>query len=191
MWHFQRAFEVSARTRILDVGGSMFNWSLLHTRPRLTIVNIALGAGCREAVTSVIGDGRRLPFRDRAFEIVFSNSVIEHVGGRESQDAFAREVRRVGRAYFVQTPNRWFPVEPHWLTPGIHFLPKTWQVRLLRNFSVWGLIVRPTAAECARQVAEVRLLGRKEMRRLFPDAVILTERVFGLSKSLIAMKRTP
>jgi Methyltransferase domain len=189
MRHFQTMFCVDTGTRILDVGGDPFNWSLMHAQPCLTVVNIELHWGRWEVATSVVGDGRCLPFRDQAFEVVFSNSVIEHVGGREGQEAFAREIRRVGQAYYVQTPNRWFPVEPHWLTPGIHFLPKTWQVRLLRNFSVWGLIVRPTAAECERQVAEVRLLGRKEMRRLFPDAEIQAERVCGFSKSLIAMKR--
>ena len=75
------------------------------------------------------GDGRALPFRDEAFDVVFSNSVIEHVGDAASQRRFAREVARVGRAYWVQTPNRWFPVEQHLLTPLVHWLPKSWQRR--------------------------------------------------------------
>jgi 2-polyprenyl-3-methyl-5-hydroxy-6-metoxy-1,4-benzoquinol methylase len=68
----------------------------------------------------------RSPSAARSFDIVFSNSVIEHVGDAESQQQFAHEIARVGRAYWVQTPNRRFPVEPHLLTPFLHFLPTRW-----------------------------------------------------------------
>lgn len=96
--------------------------------------------------------------------------------------------RRFGIKYFVQTPNKWFPVEPHLLTPFIHYLPKSLQRRLLRNFTVWGLVTRPTVWECENFLREIRLLGYKEFRRLFPKAEIRRERFLGWTKSLIAIK---
>src|SRR5436305_9486326 len=110
----------------------------LHNRPREHNEPAAAGSW-------VAGDGRALPFRDGAFDVVFSNSVIEHVGDAASQRRFAREVARVGRAYWVQTPNRWFPVEQHLLTPLVHWLPKQWQRRLVPRFTVWSAFVRPSA----------------------------------------------
>src|ERR1017187_2845994 len=93
-------------------------WDMLAVRPRVTLLNPPrTKAELAGASWWVAGDGRAVPFRDAAFDVVFSNSVIEHVGDAQSQRAFAREVARVGRAYWVQTPNRWFPVEQHLLTP--------------------------------------------------------------------------
>lgn len=116
-----------------------------------------------------------------------SNSVIEHLGTSDGQQEFAREVRRVGKGYFVQTPNRYFPVESHLLTPFVHWLPRCWQKKLLRNFTLWRLITRPGQEYCARFHAEVRLLSKAEMAELFPGARIVTERFLGLPKSLIAI----
>lgn len=184
-WH---QFGLTHETRVLDVGGTPFNWSLLPDRPRLCIVNISLPPRERDgSITWIVGDGRHLPFKDGVFDIVYSNSVIEHLGSLENQRLFANEIRRVGCRYYVQTPNKWFPVEPHLITPFIHYFPKPVQKRLLRNFTIWGLLTRPTIQQCDNFVREVRLLG-KELRELFPDAEIWHERVFGITKSLIAAK---
>ena len=88
---------------------------------------------------AVRGDACYLPHVDRGFDIAFSNSVIEHLGEYESQRRFAEEIRRVGRKVWVQTPARWFLVEPHFLTVGIHWLPRSVQRRTLRWLSVAGL----------------------------------------------------
>lgn len=85
-------------------------------------------------------------------------------------------------------PNRWFLVEPHLITPLVHYLPKLVQRRLLRNFTIWGLITRPTIQQCENFLQEVHLLGKRELKQLFPDAEIWHERVLGLTKSLIAVK---
>ena len=121
MRRFAREFAITAETRVLDVGGTPEFWNLLPAPPRVTLLNTPrTRAELAGAVSWVAGDGRALPFRDRAFDVVFSNSVIEHVGDAQSQQRFAHEVARVGRAYWVQTPNRWFPVEQHLLTPFVH-----------------------------------------------------------------------
>lgn len=183
---FWQSFQLSPRTRVLDVGGEPFNWSLLSERPHLAFVNLYR---LQEEVEDwIIADGRRLPFRDGAFDIVYSNSVIEHLGNYENQQVFAEECSRVGQRYYVQTPNRHFPVEPHLITPFIHYLPKAVQRHLLRNFTVWGWVTRPSSEQCEDFLQEVRLLDEVEMGRLFPDASILRERLLGLTKSLIATR---
>ncbi len=186
MRHFQELFSANMNTTILDVGGTGFNWSLLPISPRLTTLN--LPGQIEEADASVIADGRCLPFKDRAFDIVFSNSVIEHLGDSASQEAFAREIARVGLGYHVQTPNRLFPFEPHLLTPFVHYLPKKWQLRLLRNFTVLGWVTRPTPEYCQEFIKEIRLLDYTQMACMFPGAQIYRERFLGLTKSLTAVK---
>jgi hypothetical protein len=138
----------------------------------------------------VFADGCVLPFRDASFDVVFSNSVIEHVGDAASQARFAAEVRRVGRAYWVQTPNRRYFLETHLLTPFVHWLPPAWQARLLRHGSVWEWIVRPAPDRreyyLRHYLTRVRLLTARDLGRLFPGARILRERALGWTKSLVA-----
>ena len=75
-------------------------------------------------VQAVRADGRELPFADGAFDVGFSNAVVEHVaGGRDGQRQFVHELCRVARRVFVTTPNRWFPLEVHTLLPFVHWLP--------------------------------------------------------------------
>jgi hypothetical protein len=188
MQRFQERFRVTAETQILDVGGFVFNWSLIPVRPRLTILNLDFPLESEKTASWVIADGRSMPFHDGAFEVVLSNSVIEHLGDFASQQRFAQEIERVGLRYYVQTPNRWFPVETHLVTPLIHFLPRTWQRLLLRNFTVWGLVTRPSREQCAGFLEEVALLDYQKMRSLFPRAEIRRERFLGFTKSLIAIK---
>jgi SAM-dependent methyltransferase len=78
------------------------------------------------AVTVITSDGTRLPFSDDAFDIGYSNAVIEHVGGRTQQLAFLRELYRVGKRGYLTTPNRLFPIEVHTRIPLLHLLlPKS------------------------------------------------------------------
>ena len=114
--------------------------------------------------------------------------MIEHLGYFENQQLFAAECRRVGLSYYVQTPNKFFFIEPHLITPFIHWLPHRVQRLLLRNFTVWGWITRPTKKECESFMNEVRLLSARDLQRLFPDAEIQHERFLGLSKSIMAVK---
>ena len=193
MRRFARELHIAAETRVLDVGGTPETWDMLPVRPRVTLLNTPrtkaelAAAGCW-----VAGDGRALPFRDAAFDVVFSNSVIEHVGDAESQRRFAGEIARVGRAYWVQTPNRWFPVEQHLLTPLVHWLPKRWQRFIVPRFTVWSVLVRPSpdrrAFYLAHYLEDVRLLSAAGLAALFPDARLIRERLCGWTKSLVAVR---
>ncbi len=188
---------VTEGTRILDIGGTPFNWRLLSIQPAVTVLNTPRGqeeAG-DPGFTFVSGDGCRLPFGDRSFDIVFSNSVIEHVGSAEKQREFAREVVRVGRAYYVQTPNRFFPVEQHLLTPVLHLLPRRWQLWIAPRFTVWALLVRPSPDRrefyIQHYLNDVRLLTKRTLGELFPEDGVRCEKWLGLNKSLIVVRISP
>lgn len=168
-------------------GGTRIPRRDLKFQPRATLLNLSAERGGSRGFRLVIGDGRAIPFRDGSFDVVFSNSVIEHLRDFESQCAFAAEIARVGKRYWVQTPNRWFFIEPHLLAPFIHFLPASWRKRLLRSFTVWGILTRPSTEYCEEFVREVRLLSAGEMRALFAGATIVREKVLGVTKSLIAV----
>ncbi len=187
MRDFIRHYRVTPETRILDVGGTLFNWNLVAVQPRLTILNLGPApASLPDHVEWITADGRALPFASQSFDICYSNSVIEHLYTWESQQQFAREIRRVAKTYYVQTPNRRFPIEPHYLTPFIHWLPKRLQRLLLRRFTLWGWLTSPSPEKCRDMVEEIRLLTRGDMQTLFPKARICKESFLGLTKSLIA-----
>jgi SAM-dependent methyltransferase len=118
------------------------------------------------AVTTVRADGRSLPFADGAFDLGFSNAVVEHVaGGREGQRAFVHELCRVAGRVFVTTPNRWFPLEVHTLLPFVHWLPPGPRSRVLHFEDV------------------LDPLGPKDFAALFPYSV----RVINTGMTLIAV----
>lgn len=186
---FYETLGVTSETRIIDIGGTAFNWSLLRIKPRITVVNVVPPpSDLPDHIEWVQGDARALPFPDKHFDIAFSNSVIEHVGDWESQLVFADEVRRVADRHWVQTPNFWFPIEPHYLGPFTHWLSPAVQERFaVRYGSIWGLATRPTDARIRDLVAELRLLREDELRRLFPGSRIVRETVGGLVKSFTAI----
>jgi 2-polyprenyl-3-methyl-5-hydroxy-6-metoxy-1,4-benzoquinol methylase len=198
MRKFGIVFSALPRARILDVGGTPEIWALtpLPEAARVVLLNMPRADESRESAAAgleyVHGDGCRLPFADQSFDIVFSNSVIEHVGSADAQAQFAREVARVGRGYWVQTPNRYFPIETHLLTPMVHLLPQSWRAFVVRRFTIWQWIHRPAADEkrfyIEHFISDIRLLTADDMRRLFPDAAILRERFLLFTKSLIAYR---
>ena len=189
---FQARLQVQPADPLLDVGGFPWCWTDPAWPNPITLLNQAFPAGLEARApgfTYVVGDGCALPFGDRAFAVLFSNSVIEHVGSWERQQRFAAEARRVGGRLWVQTPAREFFVEPHFLAPFFHWLSPRWQRRLARNFTPWGWFTRPTPAAVDAMLAEIRLLTRREMQQLFPDCEILEEKFLGLTKSHIAVRR--
>lgn len=185
-------FGIQPDWLVLDVGGTPAIWDLCPVRPRLVILN---QPRAREPVPPgvlyVDGDGASLPFPDKTFDLVFSNSVIEHLGSPEAMARFASEIRRTGRRYVVQTPDAASPVEPHLYTPFLHWLPRRWQRALAPRFSLWSLISAASADQrefyIRHYLEEIRLLRHSDMQRLFPEARILRERFCGLPKSLIAV----
>ena len=110
----------------------------------------------------VVGDGRHLDFADSSFDVVYCNSVIEQSAPRGDQAQLAHEIRRVGKGYWVQTPAKSFPVEPHVLTPFVHWLPRGLQRRLM-PYTVWGLITHPSDDYIDNVRMRVRLVSKREL----------------------------
>ncbi len=190
MNRFVETFQPTAETTVLDVGGTPYNWERIDARFSITLLNTEPLEADRHGAryTLVRGSGTQLGFPDRSFDIAFSNSVIEHVGSLDAQRAFANQLRRVGRQLWVQTPARSFFFEPHLLAPFIHFLPLSWQRRLVRNFTLWGWITRPSRASVDRMLGGLRLLDYATFREFFPDCEIRRERFFGLTKAFVAVR---
>jgi hypothetical protein len=182
---------------ILDIGGTEGYWEWMgidssRTDLHVTMVNLEPESASLPTFTCITGDGRHLPqFPDKSFDLVFSNSTIEHVGTIEDQRRMAAEVRRIGKRYFVQTPNRNFPIEPHFLFPGFQFLPIPLRVWLIRHFSLgWHPRIRDYDRALS-EVNSVRLLTKRELQALFPGATIIEERFCGLVKSFVACSMHP
>jgi SAM-dependent methyltransferase len=190
---FYRLLNVTESTRVLDIGGGAFFWDLAISEglplPRVTVLNLCpAGDQARPGLRWIVADACASQLPDNSFDLVFSNSLVEHLRDFKTQKLFADEVRRLAPSYFVQTPDRLCPVEPHFVTPFVHWLPRKARRRVIRNFTVWGLVARPSQAYCDQLSDEVALLSRREMRQLFPDATVLSERFAGIPKSLIAVK---
>jgi len=191
MAEMARAVGLTPEMRVLDVGGTADIWRLAPVMPRVVFLNHSRAQHeIGPATAIVVGDGISLPFADSSFDLVFSNSVIEHVGTREDQARFAAEIARVGRQYWVQTPNRRFPVEQHLWTPLVHWLPRKWQARVVRKFSIWSMLTRLPEDQRSfyidHYLLSVRLLSAADLRRMFPGAALVRERFLGWTKSLVA-----
>ena len=194
---FQNIIKPSSAQTLLDVGGYPWGWlsfppcvkgiTCLNVHP----VNWDSQQSPQHNISVAVGDARHMhELGDKEYAIVFSNSVIEHVGEWQDQQAFAREVRRVGGKLWVQTPARECPFEPHYLAPFIHWLPKQWQKRLIRWCTVYGWVQRPSPEDIAEMVTSIRLLTKSEVKALFPDCEILVETLWGLfPKSYIAVRK--
>ena len=188
---FYRLMKPLNRERILDVGGDHWFWSVAaECKPHVTCLNLYIPQVVYDTkqFSYVQGDGRQLPYSDKEYDIVFSNSTIEHVGTFDDQYKFASEIRRTGKRYWVQTPNKRFFMEPHLITPFIHYLPQRFQEKLIRHFTIWGLVTKPSKEQINNFLASIRLLTREEMKRLFPDGTLYEERFLFFVKSFVAYK---
>jgi hypothetical protein len=142
---FSSAFPPSICHTVLDIGGTSHIWDMLGGSYEVTLLN----SDPREIETGrypcIIGDGRSLEFPSKSFDLAFSNSVIEHVGNWGDMEHFAAEQRRVGKSFYCQTPNKWFPVEPHLGTLFFHWWPRLLRVYFVtRYLTLWGLMNKPS-----------------------------------------------
>lgn len=138
--------------RVLDLGGTAAAWQAAPVQPgHVTVLNLHEEQPTdRGWMSCVIGDACSPPptIRSGDFDLVYSNSVIEHLGGHARRRAFADLVRTLAPHHWVQTPNRYFPIEPHWLWPGFQFLPVRSRSFLCRKWSVgWYSLPAATHAE--------------------------------------------
>jgi hypothetical protein len=179
--------------RVLDVGGTEQFWGVMgfpdSEKVQVTLLNLAAEPVSRPGFSSVAGDATHMAqYRDGGFDVVFSNSVIEHVGDFSQQRRMAEEVRRVGRRYFVQTPNRYFPIEPHFLFPFFQFLPADLKAFLAYRYHLGWYGQGTDRAAIEEAARTIRLLTRRELRQIFPEAAIYRERFLALTKSFMVCR---
>jgi hypothetical protein len=187
--------EVKSTVRILDVGGRLGYWRMLAPDLRGAVHLVILNreaefAWLDEADPSFsfekrVGDGCDLQaYVDGEFDLVHSNSVIEHVGSLQKMKRFAEETRRVGNGYYVQTPYLWFPMEPHYLVPCVHWLPAPTRVKLIWKYQ---LVCGKNPVDFTTALVEVdhtQLLDMTMMRSFFPDGKLACERYTFMIKSI-------
>jgi hypothetical protein len=180
--------------KILDIGGDIGYWKNIgwqNSQCRIYLLNLYAADISEEdskSFESVQGSGLNLPYQRGDFDLVFSNSVIEHVGSFENQLQFANEVKRLSDRYIVQTPSFWFPLEPHSLIPFFQFIPHSIRAFLIMWFDI-NYFPKASSYQDALQVSRSTLmLTKKEFRNLFPDAEIQVERLLGIPKSYTAIK---
>ena len=179
---------------VLDLGGTTDAWLRAPVRPKhVTLINLFEPGETDESwLTPVTGDACRARETLEAaglpttYDVVFSNSLLEHVGGHAQREAMAREVHALAPRHWVQTPNRYFPVEPHWLFPGMQFLPTPARARVA---AYWPLGHTPPhdLDEGMSSVQWTELVGPSELRTYFPNSRIHKERLAGMTKSLVAI----
>ncbi|QMS89555.1 methyltransferase domain-containing protein [Nostoc edaphicum CCNP1411] len=184
--------SIPSPIKILDVGGTISFWKNLGflneevKDVEITLLNVKFieTSLTHPKIKQVVGNATNMAnFQSNEFDIVFSNSVIEHVGDYEQQRQMATEVMRVGKKYFVQTPNLFFPIEPHFVFPLFQFMPINIRVWLLTNFAL-GWYDKVSDKQLARSIAtSIKLLNKSKFLNLFPEAQLYEEKFFGLTKS--------
>lgn len=202
--HFRRrrmrtlveTLNISPGKRVLDLGGAPAIWEYISVPLEITLMNLpgAISQGEFEILQSpglrhhtfhvIEGDACNVEqYEDHSFDLVFSNSVIEHVGPPEKQAEFAREVIRLGRSYWVQTPSKWFPIEAHSGMPFYWFYPEWLREALMRSWR------KTLPAWWADYIGTTRVLSRRRMAELFPSARTRTDYFFGIPKSYVSHSR--
>lgn len=200
-----KEFYIDRKTKILDLGGGNGEhikglvdrkyWeNIIVADIDKRLLEKAKASGLR---IYQLNESDRMPFKDKSFDIVFCNSVLEHItvakeniwnykDGKKffeesfkRQTRFANEIRRIGKKYFIQTPNRFFPIESHTWFPYLQFFSRNIQIRLIRLLNKFWL---------KKTQPDWNLLSGKELRALFPNAQIYKERVIGIVKSFMIIK---
>lgn len=193
------AFHRFGHCRIIDLGGTYVYWSIFSAdwlsanNVKITLLNlepVSIPQGTERQFDSVAGDARNLSrYQDKEFDFVHSNSVIEHVGSWADMCEMATEVERVGKSYYCQTPYYWFPIEPHFVTPFIHWLPMSIRTKIAMRVALGNWPKAVTMSEAIRAQSSAVLLDKEMMTALFIGASIEFERFLGFPKSLLAYKR--
>ena len=194
---FRQRFPTIEELRVVDLGGTAESWLRSPLQPaHVTVVNLTEPGESTDRITAVTGDAcdavRVLEdaVGQTRFDLVFSNSLIEHVGGHANRQRLAMAIRELAPYHWVQTPYRYFPVEPHWLFPGMQFLPVAAKTKIELRWPFTH--TRSTSVEEARSsVLWTELIGITELRHYLPESEILHERMAGLIKSIIAVKAEP
>lgn len=196
----EKVLKSKNKCNILDIGGSAQYWNLMNAKLLkkcvVTVLNIEKPRGVdpREQVPLngifkfECGDGRNLnSIKDKQYDIAHSNSVIEHVGKIYDMQRFTDELTRVGKYYYLQTPNFWFPIEPHYGVPFIHWLPVLIRARLLAKWNIGFNKKFPTLLAGYDYAEFINLIDQNTLKSMLPAANFRKEKILFFTKSIIAI----
>ena len=188
-------FPELADMSVVDLGGTVQAWERAPVRPaHVTVLNLTEpGESTSDSIVPVTGDACDAAAVLAAaggrtqFDLVFSNSVLEHLGGHSNRSRFAEGARLLAPLHWIQTPYRYFPIEPHWLFPGMQFLPLAVRARIA---ATWPLSHShsPDLDRATSAALWTELISVTELRHYFPQSDIVRERALGLTKSIIAIR---
>ena len=189
---FHRIKSMNKPISILDLGGKVNFWENRgltgNNNYKITVLNIESEISDYSNIKTVNGNVLKLKdFKENSFDIVFSNSVIEHLYNFENQKKMAGEVLRIGKNHIIQTPNKYFFIEPHYMIPFFQFLPKKIQFKILTKTRFSRL--KKWNEQLARNYTEeIRLMTQKELKEIFPKSSIFYEKFLGMTKSFTVHK---
>lgn len=185
------------QTKILDVGSEInphgdrclqlidsYPWKSKVSAINASAERIELIKKYYPEVEAVIGDARDLPWPDKYFDAVYCNAVIEHLGDFENQKKMAAEIMRVGKRWFVTTPNRWFPFEFHLRLPFVTWLPA-------HSYLYAGRIISYNHVHKKYMFGikhdGLSLLTARQLKSCFPNSKIIKQRVTFMAETLIVV----
>jgi hypothetical protein len=195
----ENVFREKGSVKILDIGGTVQYWKILdeefldRNNVQITLLNLP-GSQAFDAVgrfdflTGDATDDIWSQLNQQDYDLIHSNSVIEHVGDWAQMRKFASNIKHFHGGYFVQTPNFWFPVEPHCMTLFFHWLPKPLRVWLVAHFSLGHWDKGAGTDEAVEIVESARLLSKSMFKALFDDALIKQEKFLFLTKSFMGVR---
>lgn len=194
---FYNLLSPDENTIILDVGAEVspemdrglqlidrYQWKSNISAINLSEEHICKIRNTYPEINACVGNACNLPYPDKSFDVVYSNAVIEHVGNYENQRKMASEIMRVGKSWFVATPNRWYPFEFHLRLPLVTWLP--WHgYRWFSRIISYNHVKKRYVSGLDRR--DLRLLSAAELSNLFPDSAIIKSRVTFMAETLCVL----
>jgi hypothetical protein len=203
---FLQAF--ASPIRIIDLGGTVSMWERWgldkEAGLRIDLVNsFPIDVNGRDLVPAtsnfrkVNADVASLrPDDYRQYDLVFSNSMLEHLTSRDLQRSVAQAILTSGRPFFIQVPNKHSLIDPHFAHPLAPFFaawPRSLQARAL-SLSALGSGSKASSVEHAeRRLAYYNPISKRDLVELFSagSPTLAIERTLGVPISIVVWKSLP
>ena len=189
----KKIYDENGQVKIIDLGGTDKFWSiygynfLKSHNVKITLVNlIKLEISNSEIFELVNQNIFKYKFPKNKYDLCFSNSVIEHVGGIDQIKKFSKIHTLYTKYYYCQTPNKYFIIEPHYMFPFFNFLPLSFKLFLVSNFKLGNISKTKNKDKAIREINSINLLSEKEMKSLFINTILIKEKFLFMNKSFIA-----
>lgn len=186
--------EIKGTIKILDLGGDLEYWKNMNWNnhaTQISLLNLSsnnIPDELKGSFQSIQADAANCPFSDNSFDLVFSNSTIEHMGSFENQRKFAEEVKRLAPNYIIQTPSIWFPLEPHCRIPFFQFIPHQIRAIILMIFKIHYFPKAKNYTDGIEASKTTMMMGLSRFKGFFPDSKIDIEFLWGIPKSYTAIR---